>query len=113
MLVVETQNLNESFATNSLPSSGLHQPFSITPTLSRKFGDFKLSSPQVKRKPSKDDYHDSDNSAKLRKNENFAKHLHEELLLLYKTKKNKDQMPSLIQETFQYRRSLIEKFQIL
>jgi hypothetical protein len=91
---------------NAQASSG-HTP-SLSPTINRKFGEFKLGSPPVKRKPANDDAVGRDNVSKLKKNENLEKNLNEELVLMYKTRKNKDKMPSLIQQTFVYRRSVIE-----
>ena len=41
-------------------------------------------------------------------NTNVERNLHDELMLIYKSKKNKDKMIPIIEQTFKYRRSLIE-----
>jgi len=72
-----------------------------------------LNSPQVKRKAiihdSSDDEVDTKSQSKyLITHENFEKNLHEELLLIFKLKKNKEKMLPIIEQTFKYRRNIIE-----
>jgi hypothetical protein len=72
-----------------------------------------LNSPQVKRKAiihdSSDDEVDTKSQSKyLKTHENFEKSLHEELLLIFKSKKNKEKMLPIIEQTFKYRRNIIE-----
>ena len=73
----------------------------------RKITEFKILSPQLKRKGKKD--LNLDSPSKLIKQEiDFEKQLHHELQQLFKTKKHKEKMPLLIEKTFNYRRGLIE-----
>ncbi len=88
----------------------------------------KLGSPQIKRKVVNVD-DDEILSSKLTKkadnkassdifkpiNTNLEKHLHDELLAIFKTKKNREKMITIVEQTFKYRRSIIENssFQFL
>ncbi len=90
--------------------------------------DMKLGSPQIKRKVVNVD-DDEILSSKLTKkadnkassdifkpiNTNLEKHLHDELLAIFKTKKNREKMITIVEQTFKYRRSIIENssFQFL
>jgi hypothetical protein len=62
-----------------------------------------LSLPITKKtpkKPSSDVFNRIDSS--------LEKNLHEELLAIFKTKKNRDKMITIVEQTFRYRRSIIE-----
>jgi hypothetical protein len=90
--------------------------------------DTNLGSPQIKRKVVNVD-DDEILSSKLTKkannkassdifkpiNTNLEKHLHDELLAIFKTKKNREKMITIVEQTFKYRRSIIENssFQFL
>ena len=97
-----------------LPECKKKQDLSIlSPTLGRKMKAVSLNSPQVKRKAlihdSSDDEVDTKSQSKyLKTHENFEKNLHEELLLIFKSKKNKEKMLPIIEQTFKYRRNIIE-----
>ena len=86
------------------------------------YGEVKIGSPQIKRKVIKDDS-DSDDEDLFEKksfekkantdlvkplNTNVDKHLHEELMAIFKSIKNKDKMIDIIEQTFKFRRSIIE-----
>jgi hypothetical protein len=73
----------------------------LSPTLGRKMNAVSLNSPQVKRKAIIHDSSDGEVDTKsqskyLKTHENFEKNLHEELLLIFKSKKNKEKMLQII-----------------
>ena len=79
----------------------------FSPTTTRKIQKLTIASPAAKRKHAKPGEAEL-KSAKIVKNGNIDQMLSEELKDLYKSKKHKEKMPSLIQQTFTYRRSIIE-----
>jgi hypothetical protein len=75
----------------------------VSPSPNRKM----KASPSVKRKL-QDASEDKSNKSKLIKKSNIDKSLSEELVVLFYSKKHKEKMPSLVEQTFVYRRSIIE-----
>jgi acetolactate synthase small subunit len=83
----------------------------LSPSTSRKMNGLSLSSPGIKRK-----HHDvetineqiSASESKSVRRVNCDKSLSKELVLLFNSKKHKEKMPELVQQTFVYRRSIID-----
>ena len=91
-----------------------------SPGLSRKFESVVLTSPLMKRKAKKEV---ASSSSKISRKENleifnpnsqnsldYENNLHMELISLYKSKllKNKEKIPSMVEQTFNLRRLIIE-----
>jgi len=68
--------------------------------------NLSISSPQTKRRY--DDVEIPLSQSKLLKKVDCDKSLSDEIVLLFKSKKHKEKMPELVQQTFVYRRSIIE-----
>ena len=100
--------LADEVVTGSFKSSPLSS-FSnvVSPSPNRKMKALALASPSVKRKL-QDASEDKSNKSKLIKKSNIDKSLSEELVVLFYSKKHKEKMPSLVEQTFVYRRSIIE-----
>ena len=88
-------------------SVAVGHPSQSSPNLSRILSSFIITSPQVKRKaanPLENNFISKHSKHEL----NSEKTLHDQLILIYKSKKNKEQMPALVEQTFSFRRSFIE-----
>lgn len=80
----------------------------FSPTTTRKIQNLTIDSPSSSKRKHAESDEAKLKSAKVVKNGNIDQMLSEELKELYKSKKHKEKMPSLVQQTFKYRRSIIE-----
>jgi hypothetical protein len=77
----------------------------FSPATNRKLS--MVSSPSLKRKLN-DESNVQSPAKMIKNNAQLDKNLNEELVLIYKSKKHAEKMPSLVEQTFLYRRSIIE-----